>query len=457
MEISREDSPLVIGGWTRAVIIRNIFSLAWPIMVSSSLQMVGPTIDMIWVGKLGTASIAGVGVAGMVVQMVISLMMGITIGARAMIARFWGAGDTEGANHITGQAFMISAIFAIIIAVVGIFLTEQIMSLFGLELDVITEGASYMRIMFVGSVAMSFLVMAQGVMQASGDTVTPMWVTLGSRLLHIALAPFLIFGWWIFPSLGVSGAAVTNVISQSLGVVLILWFLFSGRNRLQLNLRNFRVDPNILWRMVKIGIPASLTMIQYQFGTMVLMWVIAPFGTLVVAAHTVVERAQMFVQMPAVGIGMAAGILAGQNMGAGRPEQAKSTGWLAIGLVQAVMFLIAVATFLWAENLIQIFSSDPVVLVIGSAFLKISIIGFFFFGTANVLYQCLSHIGDTLPPLLMIVTAVWAIELPLAFFLSRYTDLGAYAIRWAIVAHLGVLAVAYIAYFQANRWKRKEV
>ncbi|MEE8413210.1 MAG: MATE family efflux transporter, partial [Dehalococcoidales bacterium] len=268
--------------WTKGSVVRNLLSLSWPAVVTQSLNMLGPTIDMIWVGKLGAAAIAGVGVSGMVVMLMNSARMGLATGTRAMIARFMGTKDTEGANHIAQQTIVISGVFSVILAVIGIFFVEQMLALFGLEADVIAEGAAYMRIMFIGSAAMSFRVMTEGMMQSSGDTVTPMRIAIGYRLLHAVLVPFLIFGWWIFPRLGVSGAALTNVISQGLGLAVGLWFLFTGRTRLRLTLKNFHFDTNIIWRIVKIGIPASISGVERTFTNLVLMWIIAPFGTLAI-------------------------------------------------------------------------------------------------------------------------------------------------------------------------------
>ena len=111
--------------WTKGNIFRNLWSLSWPMIISNTLQMAGPTIDMIWVGKLGTASIAGVGAAGMGMMILMPAMMGLTMGARAMIARFIGAGDEDGANQVVRQAFVLSAGFCTITALIGIFFAES--------------------------------------------------------------------------------------------------------------------------------------------------------------------------------------------------------------------------------------------------------------------------------------------------------------------------------------------
>ncbi|GAI40787.1 unnamed protein product, partial [marine sediment metagenome] len=258
-----------------------------------------------------------------------------------------------------------------------------------------------------------------GIMQASGDAVTPMKISIGTRLLHVTLCPFLIFGWWIFPRLGVSGAALTNVISYGVAGAIGLWFLFSGRTRLRLTLSNFRLDPNIIWRMVRIGIPASIMDIQRTLGRFVLMWVIAPFGTLAVAAHTLAQRIEMFLYLPGMGLGMAAGVLAGQNLGAGQPGRAEKGGWLAVGLVEGFMLICAVAVLLWAESIIRIFSTETGLVEIASTFIRIEAAGYLVMGFVAVLQMCISGAGDTMPPMLFSLLMIWVVLLPLAFFLPQ--------------------------------------
>ncbi len=443
--------------WTKGSTFRNLLSLSWPMVINESLWVVGMTVDMIWVGKLGAASIAGVGVAGMLVWLLMSARWGLSVGTRAMIARFVGAGDAEGANHVARQAFVISGIYAIIVTSIGLFLAEPILILFGLEADVVAEGSAYMRIMFVGSAAMSFRVMAEGIMQASGDTVTPMRIAIGYRLFHAVLVPFLIFGWWIFPRLGVSGAATTNVISQSLGLAFALWFLFTGRTRLRLTLKNFYLDRAIIWRIVKIGIPASVSGMERTFTNLALMWIIVPFGTLAVAAHTVVQRIETILIMPSMALGTAAGVLAGQNLGAGQPGRAEKSGWQAVGFAEAIMLIGSLIILLWDESIISVFRTDPGVVETGSAFLRIATVGYLVFGFLLALMTCLNGVGDTLPPMLITLIGMWVVQLPLAFFLSTAAGLGVNGVRWAIVTGVVMRAVAYAAYFRLGRWKRKVI
>ncbi len=443
--------------WTQGSIPRNLLSLAWPMVVTNSLMMLGPTIDMVWVGKLGSAAIAGVGVAGIAVQLVIVALMGLMMGVRAMVARFIGAGDIRGANHVSRQAFVIGATFSIVMAVIGIFLAEQILILFGLEPDVVAEGATYLRILFVGAVAMSFRVVVEAIMQASGDTVTPMKITIGYRLFHITLAPFLIFGWWIFPRMGVSGAAVTNILSQSLGTVIGFWVLFSGRSRLQIDFKNFNVDLNMIWRVIRIGFPALVSSIQRSISQMLLMWLLVPFGTLAIAAHTINQRIEMILMMPSMSFGMSAGVLAGQNLGAEQPAQAEKTAWLAVGIMEGIAVIVSVVILVAAESLVHIFNTEPALVEIASTFLRISVAGYILLGFMGVLMQVLAGAGDTVPTMVISLIAMWALTLPLAYFLPNATGLGVYGVRWAMVAGMVFPAITLTVYFKTGRWKRKKV
>ena len=467
-----ERRPGLDRDWTQGSIAGNLLRLSWPMVISSSLNMVGPTIDMIWVGRLGSSSIAGVGVAGIAVGLLMSSVFGLAMGMRAMVARFIGARDLKGANHVAIQAFVVSTAFAVVVATVGFFFAESVMRLFPLEEEVILEGAGYLRIMFLGAVVMAFRMMGEAAMQSAGDTVTPMWISVLFRVLHVALCPFLVFGWWVFPHLGVNGAALTNVISQSLGLGISLWFLFTGRSvyydsarkmlrlgrsRMKLTLENFRIDPGTIWRIVRVGIPSSVTGMQSMLGQFILVRIMSTFGTLAVAAHTISQRAEMILVMPVLGLGTSAGILAGQNLGAGQPERAEKGGWLAAGMALGLVVVCCLGLLLGAESVVGIFSNEPGVIDLTSTFLRIATAGYVLMGFVMTLQFCVSGAGDTVPPMLISLFMTWVVMLPTAYVLPEYTELGVYGVRWAIVISVSVAAVATLTYFRTGRWKRKRV
>jgi putative MATE family efflux protein len=284
-----------------------------------------------------------------------------------------------------------------------------------------------------------------------------MKISILFRLLHVALCPFLVFGWWIFPKMGVSGAALTGVISQTLGGAAGLWYLFSGRTRLQLTLRGFRFDTNLIWRLIKIGLPASINGMERSIVGLVMMTFITPFGTMAIAAHTIMSRVEMFVMMPGMGFGQAAGVLAGQNMGANETTRAEKSGWLGIGLTETSMLIFSAAMAIWAPQLVSIFNSEPGVVEIGTTFLRIAAVGFIFMGFAAVLADCLNGVGDTMIPMIAGLVSMWLMQIPLAYYLPKWTDLGVFGVRWAMVAALAARSITYVIYFKAGRWKRKKI
>ena len=241
--------------WTKGNIIQNILLLSWPMIVLGILYTLNLILEMIWVGKLGAASIAGVGVSGIVVLLVVALRTGLGAGEAALVARFVGGGDIDEANHVAGQAFVISAIYGTIMAVIGIFFTEPLFNLFGLEADAAAEGVIYLRIVLTGWLTEAFWITSFSVMQFSGDTITPMKIAIIIRVVNALICPFMVLGWWLFPRLGVSGAAITYIFSTGLGMIICLWVLFTGKTRLRLTLKDFYPDLKIIWRILKIGIP----------------------------------------------------------------------------------------------------------------------------------------------------------------------------------------------------------
>ena len=182
-----------------------------------------------------------------------------------------------------------------------------------------------------------------------------------------------------------------------------------------------------------------------------------PFGTLALAAHNLVFRIETFMSTPGLGMGMGAGVLVGQNLGAGQPGRAARTGWLAMGLVGVFIIVCSVILLLLAESIIGIFNVEPDLVNLGAVFLRIAVAGYLGMAIIYVMQYCISGAGDTLPAMLITLAALWVVRLPLSFLMSRFTDMDVYGVRWAIVIGYIVGGIIYIMYFWRGRWKRKKV
>ncbi len=435
--------------------------------------MVGPFIDMIWVGHLGVASVAGVGIANSTVTLANGAVMGLAWSVRALVARFVGARDWEGANHAAQQALVICTGYALLLAIVGLFFSRQIIMMFGVQPDVVDAGSVYLRIQLIGMITMCLRVFTEGTMQASGDAMTPMKIGLIFRSLHIVLCPFLVFGsefattvfphlgnfsgWLPFSGIGVAGAAVTNVISQGLGGAMGLWVLTSGKIGLKLSFKKFRFDFSMIKRMLVIGLPNLFLHTQHHLCTLVFTLFTSPFGTIAVAAHTIWQRVDTVSITIGSGVGTSAGVLGAQNLGAGKPERADRGGWIAAVVALGIMILTSACILLFAEPLARLFNNDPPLVSLTSTFLRISAAGYLFWSLNVVFMQFLVGVGDTTMSFLLETVQTWLVQIPLAFILSRYTNLQVYGIRWAMVIGLFVAAIIFTAYYRTGRWKNKKV
>jgi putative MATE family efflux protein len=454
---TNEKGNLAHHDWTQGNLLKNLLMISWPMVITSTLMSLGPTIDLIWVGKLGDAAVAAVGVAGVVVQLAMCLMMGLTLGMLALISRTIGEKDVPTAQKIAQQAFIVTGAYAVFMALVGHFLGEKILRLITNDPDIVRLGTSYLRIEFIGGATMVFRMMMDAVMQASGDSLNPMWIAVIYRIFHIALCPFLIFGWWFFPELGVSGAAYTGVIAQGLGIVLGFRILLSGRTRLKLSFKHFSLDFRIIWRIIRVGLPTSISDIQRNLSQFIIQIFMAPFGTAALAAHSIVQRIEMLLFVPTMSLGMGAGVLVGQNLGAKQPERAVKSAWLAVGLVEAWVIVSSIVMLIWTEPVIKLFNSDPVLITTGVQYIRIAIVGWALLGFFFVLMNAMQSAGDTISTMIISLVAIWGITMPLAYFLPKYTSWGVYSIRWAMSASMFVGALGNFIYFRTGRWKTRKV
>jgi Na+-driven multidrug efflux pump len=158
-----------------------------------------------------------------------------------------------------------------------------------------------------------------------------------------------------------------------------------------------------------------------------------------------------------MGLGSGAGVLVGQNLGAKKPERAERGAWLAVAIVEIFMLLCGILLLLFANNIISIFTTDPELVKIGATFLRIATAGYVVMALTTVLQNCISSAGDTIPNMIISIVAIWAIQLPLAWWLPNHTHLGVYGVRWAIVIATIATAAATLLYFRTGRWKTKRV
>jgi putative MATE family efflux protein len=438
---------------TTGSIPKKLWKLSWPQVVESILNVADQLADLIWAGRIGTREVAGLGVSQNYVMVASTGRMGFDTAMRAMVSRAVGAGDIARANHVALQAFSLSGVYSMLMAAIGVLLTEPLLRLLGVPNDVVEAGADYMRVQFIGQGTMAYRMMSGAALQASGDTITPMKATTVARVIHIGLSPALVFGPWFFPEMGLVGAAVANIVAQTAGAGMNFRALFTGTSRLHLTFRGYRPDGQVLWQIVRTGWPASITMAERNFATLLLYGLVSPYGATTLAAFSLTRRVEMLAMMGAMGMGQSSGVMVGQNLGAGKPERAKKTVAWALFFVTAMSASIVIWMLIFPEAFLRIFNSDPELLDEASKWLRIQAIGYFVMGTGMVFQQSYNTAGDTLTPMLTTLVSIWFVQQPLALILPDL-GLGELGIAWAIVIGLAVRLLIYLPYYFHGRWLR---
>ncbi len=429
--------------------------------------------DLLWAGFLGSASVASVGVAQTWVQFFNTARMGLDTSARAMVARAVGANDIPQANHIVRQAVVINTSVAVVVMGLGILLSDWLLTIVGVADAITVDGINYQKFRFMGFLFFSMNTLGGNLLQAGGDSLTPMKANMITRGLHLILSPILVFGWLGLPAIGVSGTAIATGIAQAVGMVMNFRALALGTSKLTLSLRNWSVDWAVIAQQIRIGTPAAITGAERSFAQVILVGLAAPFGATGLAVYSITQRIQTFGGFGSQGISMAGGVLVGQNLGARQPDRAKATVWWALAFVFAVQTVICSAMFLFPEQVLYAFSRERDVIEMGIPWLRIEAFGYMVFATGNALGQCLNTAGETFVPMLASLGTLWLVQQPIAILLTGSArtwdilgqsiaipslwDIGILGIPIAIITASVVRLAILFGYFLWGPWWKKEV
>jgi Na+-driven multidrug efflux pump len=286
----------------------------------------------------------------------------------------------------------------------------------------------------------------------------------------MVVSPFLIFGWGV-PAMGIAGSAAGFAIAQIVSIAMTAYVLFSPKRAFQLSLKNISIDLPMMGRMMKIGLPASVTSGERSLAQLLLIGIVAPFGDVAIAAFSLVQRLQSFVNLGLVGLAQAAGVLSSQNLGARLLDRARaSTSWALVFTV-ALCIVFGTIFYVMPESILHIFTRDEALVATGAEWLRIMAIGFLFMGIGDVFMYVLNTAGDTLLPMIVSLLSVWLVQQPAAIFLSGqtagwsilghplpvYTGLGDSGVAWAMVLALIFRMLIYWPYFQWAPWYRKRI
>jgi putative MATE family efflux protein len=278
-----------------------------------------------------------------------------------------------------------------------------------------------------------------------------------ANLINILLDPILIFGWGVFPALGIDGAAWATNIGRGLGVAYQLVHLWRGRGAVRIRAGQLRLAPDVMKRLLRV---ASIGTVQFLIGTaswLGIMRILAAFGGAALAGYTIAVRIIIFTLLPSWGMGNAAATLVGQNLGAGKPHRAERSVWITGFCNSTFLGLVAVQFHFFSTRLVEFFSSETEVAAMAVDCLEVVSLSYVFLAFGMVTVQAFNGAGDTTTPTWINFLCYWCVQIPLAYLLSIVLGYGPRGVFVAIAVAQSMLALLSVIVFKRGSWKTRSI
>lgn len=443
--------------YTEGPLGRAILLLAVPMVLETALESIFAVVDVFFVSRLGPAAITTVGLTESLLTIIYTLAMGLSIGVTAMVSRRIGEHRPDEAARTAVQAVVLGLGVSLVLGVAGSLFAPRLLGAMGASDAVIAIGTPYTRIMLGGNATVVLLFLINAAFRGAGDAVVAMRVLWIANTINIFLDPMLILGIGPFPELGVMGAAVATNIGRGTAVLVQLVALGRARGRLQVRPEHLVVLPSIMWRLVRLSATGTFQVFIGMASWVGLIRILASFGDNVVAGYTIGIRLIVFALLPSWGMSNAAATLVGQNLGAGKPDRAERSVWIA-GFYNMIFLGIVGGLFLaFAPSLVSFFTSDPEPFHWGVMCLRVVSCGFLFYAYGMVLTQSFNGAGDTWTPTWINLVCFWAFELPFGYVSAHPLGLGPLGVFVAMTVSFSTLAVVSALVFRRGAWKTRIV
>lgn len=438
-------------------ILKTMVLLAWPVMVTSALQALYNLVDAFWLGRLGTAAVAAPGMAWPILFFFMSFAGGFQAAGSTFVAQHFGAGDRRGAEESAGQLLGFLWILSVILGALGYGLAPTVLRLIRAPEEVFPYALTYLRIECMGLPIMFVAQAFGGFMVGLGQTRFLMYINASSLLLNAVLDPVFIFGWGPIPAWGVAGAAWATVLSRAVVAAVGLGILFSGKRGLRLSLRDLWPRLSRVLPILRVGLPNVLDQASTSFGFVVMMGLVAGFGTTVVAAYTVGNRIINLINVVSWGAGSALVAMIGQNLGAENYERAAQVARRGITATFLALVGLYGVTLLLRRPMFAMFVSDPNVIQEGVWYIAIFGISIPFFGLFDASAAVFRGAGHTVPPMIMAIVRLWGLRVFLAWLFGYQLGFGTTGM-WVGMTLSNVLAgIALVLWLRHGTWKRRVV
>ncbi len=452
-------------GYSRREVYRSILTLAWPAIVEQLLIMMVGVVSTVFVGRIGTPELAAVGLVNMIIVFIQTVFAGLATGATVVIARQTGAGDIAGAKNALAQSLLVGIAAGICVAIPALVFARQVLGLFfgTANPEVLAIGLRYYRLVMIGTPFFVIDLVVAGAVRGTGDTRTPMLVTLAANIVNIALSSILIFGIRtggsvVVPAFGIVGAGIsvmaTRIFAGTLRILLV--FLKKGSCRLSFGDR-FSLDPDMIARIFRVGLPAFIEQLVMQGGFLAMQVILISLGIIQSASFQVGVNVNSLAFMPIFGLAIASTTIVGQTLGKGDHRQAGIYAFEANLLAVALISFLGFWIFIFSHSLVAIYSADPAVVETSASIIRIFALISPFLGIMNVSAGVLRAAGDIAYVTVSALVGLWVFRIGFAWVLTHSFGFDIYGVMVGVTMDFVVRSSMYGFRVRAGRWKYLKV
>jgi putative MATE family efflux protein len=320
--------------------------------------------------------------------------------------------------------------------------------------EIIRLGTMYIRASFAMVLFIDGIFTLASMFRGAGEPGYSLMGMIVNTIGVVLSIPLLVYGAGPLPALGLAGTPLGLGAGRLLGVLLMLYFLFSGRCRIRLKLAHLRPHPAHLFRIIELGWPVWAQNLFERTANLVLISLISPFGALALAAWGVGNRVSQMGRMPGFALQGAVRTMVGQNIGGRRPDRARVAAWITISIVFSILLLTTIALFIWAEQIIHFFGLKGAAAPAGVICFRILCIGTLFEGTRRVVAGVFEGASQTKPPMFVEAIVRWMVMLPMAYVASTLFGMAEIGIWWAVSGSQVLGGLALFIWFVFG-WRRK--
>ena len=451
MSHKRESSISVQNQITEGVIWKQLLLFFFPILFGTFFQQLYNTVDAIivgrFVGKEGLAAVGGS--AAMIINLLVGFFIGLSSGATVIISRFYGARQQAKVSQAVHTAVAFSIAGGLVIMAVGLITAPAALRAMGTPEETMADSILYLRIYFLGLIGNLLYNMGAGILRAIGDSKRPLYFLIVGCMTNIVLDVVLV----LFFHMGVAGAAWATILSQLAAAVLVIATLLKTDDMYRLNWREVRIHPDMLLRIIQIGLPAGLQSVMYSASNIIIQSSVNALGTNVVAAWTAYGKIDVIYWTIINAFGISITTFVGQNFGAGKLDRVYKGIRVCLGISAGATIFLSLLLYQFGQYIYLLFTTDAEVIAKGVEILHFLVPTLITYVCIEILSGALRGIGDCWIPMIMtalgvcLLRVVW-IVVAVPLYPDIKTICFSYPLTWTVTS---ILFLVYFKWFSKIR------